>query len=116
MNTAIFEMSIYIGLVFCSMYIIVGFLVDYIGKKTILVVLLFITGSCGIVAHHVYNQTVAVALFAIFQMCGACIGLMNAVTVELFPTKYRLHFVIFFFIDLKKKEVINSAQSICSLG
>ncbi|CAH0723970.1 unnamed protein product, partial [Brenthis ino] len=89
MNTAIFEMSIYIGLVFCSMYIIVGFLVDCLGKKTILVVVLTITGVCGIVAHHVYNQMVAVALFAIFQMCGACIGLTNAVAVELFPTKYR---------------------------
>ncbi|XP_039750577.1 synaptic vesicle glycoprotein 2C-like isoform X2 [Pararge aegeria] len=89
MNTATFEMSIYIGLVFCSMYILVGFLVDFLGKKLILVVLLASTGLCGIAAHHAVNQQLAVALFAIFQMCGACIGLMNAVTVELFPTKYR---------------------------
>nr|QHN70674.1 MFS transporter 6 [Limenitis arthemis astyanax] len=89
MNTSTFELSIYIGLVFCSMYILVGFLVDSIGKKVILVVLLTITGLCGIGAHLAYNQQLAVVLFAIFQMCGACIGLMNAVTVELFPTKFR---------------------------
>ncbi|XP_023940972.1 synaptic vesicle glycoprotein 2C isoform X2 [Bicyclus anynana] len=89
MNTATFEMSIYTGLVFCSMYIMVGFLVDFLGKKLILVVLLASTGLCGIAAHHASNQQLAVALFAIFQMCGACIGLTNAVTVELFPTKYR---------------------------
>lgn len=90
MNTATFELSIYIGLVFCSMYVIVGFLVDFMGKKLILIVVLSGTGLCGIGAHLAHNQHVAVVLFAIFQMCGACIGLTNAVTVELFPTKYRL--------------------------
>ncbi|XP_047531889.1 organic cation/carnitine transporter 7-like isoform X1 [Vanessa atalanta] len=88
-NTATFEMSVYVGLVFCSMYIIVGFLVDFLGKKAILVVLLAGTGMCGVGAPNVYHQQIAVVLFAIFQMCGACIGLMNAVTVELFPTKFR---------------------------
>ncbi|KAF9809229.1 hypothetical protein SFRURICE_012181 [Spodoptera frugiperda] len=88
-HTSTFERSIYIGLVFSSMYIIVGFLVDYVGKKPILVVILGITGICGICAHVAYNQQLAVVLFAVFQMSGACIGLMNAVAVELFPTKYR---------------------------
>ncbi|XP_013192891.1 synaptic vesicle glycoprotein 2C [Amyelois transitella] len=89
MNTATFEQSIYIGLVFSSMYIIVGFLVDFIGKKLILIVVLSATGLCGIGAHFAANTQLAVILFAIFQMSGACIGLMNAVAVELFPTKYR---------------------------
>lgn len=89
MNTATFERSIYIGLVFCSMYLIVGFLVDIIGKKIILITVLAVTGMCGIGAHLAYNQQLAVVLFAVFQMSGACIGLMNAVSVELFPTKYR---------------------------
>lgn len=89
MNTETFERSIYIGLVFSSMYIIVGFLVDFVGKKPILVVILSVTGMCGIGAHLVPNSQVGVILFAIFQMSGACIGLMTAVAVELFPTKYR---------------------------
>ncbi|XP_045449196.1 organic cation/carnitine transporter 7-like [Melitaea cinxia] len=88
-NTTTFELSIYLGLVFCSMYIIVGFLVDFLGKKLILVIVLAGTGLCGIGSHLSYNQQAAVVLFAVLQMCGACIGLMNAVTVELFPTKYR---------------------------
>ncbi|XP_032516056.2 uncharacterized protein LOC116769137 [Danaus plexippus] len=88
-NVATFEMSIYIGLVFSSMYIIVGFLVDFVGKKSILLVLLPSTGLCGIGAHLASSKKIAVVLFAIFQMCGACIGLMNAVAVELFPTKNR---------------------------
>ncbi|CAG4933592.1 unnamed protein product [Parnassius apollo] len=89
MNTATFEQSIYIGLVFCSMYIIAGFLVDMVGKKTILVCVLVVTGLCGVSAHLVPAVRPAVVLFAIFQMSGACIGLMNAVSVELFPTIYR---------------------------
>ncbi|CAH2085865.1 unnamed protein product [Euphydryas editha] len=88
-NTTTFELSIYLGLVFCSMYIIVGFLVDFMGKKLILVVLLAGTGLSGIGAHLAYNQHLAIVLFAVLMMSGACIGLMNAVTVELFPTKYR---------------------------
>ncbi|CAK1579002.1 unnamed protein product [Parnassius mnemosyne] len=88
-NTATFEQSIYIGLVFCSMYIIVGFLVDFVGKKTILVCVLIATGLCGVGAHLAPAVRPAVVLFAIFQMSGACIGLMNAVSVELIPTMYR---------------------------
>ncbi|KOB68762.1 SV2-like protein 1 [Operophtera brumata] len=83
------ERSIYIGLVFSSMYLLVGFLVDIVGKKLILITVLGITGLCGIGAHLAYNQQLAVVLFAVFQMSGACIGLMNAVSVELFPTKFR---------------------------
>lgn len=89
-----FERSIYIGLVFCSMYMIVGFLVDFLGKKIMLIVVLAVTGLCGIGAHLAYNQQLAVVLFAIFQMSGACIGLMNAVAVEIFPTKYRYFIAI----------------------
>ncbi|KOB69130.1 SV2-like protein 1, partial [Operophtera brumata] len=54
-----------------------------------LIVVLAVTGLCGIGAHLAYNQQLAVVLFAIFQMSGACIGLMNAVAVEIFPTKFR---------------------------
>ncbi|KAH9643841.1 hypothetical protein HF086_018234 [Spodoptera exigua] len=87
--TSTFERSIYVGLVFCSMYLIVAVLVDFVGKKYILVVTLTITGICAISANLVYDQQIAVVLFAIFQMSGACVGLTNAVAVQLFPTKYR---------------------------
>ncbi|KAI8421231.1 hypothetical protein MSG28_008293 [Choristoneura fumiferana] len=83
------ERSIYIGLVFCSMYIVVGFLVDLVGKKAILIVILGGSGLCGIGAHLAGSQQTAVVLFAVFQMSGACIGMMNAVAVELFPTRIR---------------------------
>ncbi|XP_073952732.1 putative transporter SVOPL [Choristoneura fumiferana] len=89
MNTETFERSIYIGLVFCSMYIVVGFLVDLVGKKAILIVILGGSGLCGIGAHLAGSQQTAVVLFAVFQMSGACIGMMNAVAVELFPTRIR---------------------------
>ncbi|CAH0752199.1 unnamed protein product [Diatraea saccharalis] len=71
------------------MYILVGFFVDLMGKKLILVVVLFATGCSGIIAHLVTNSQIGVIMFAIFQMSGACIGLMNSVAVDLFPTKYR---------------------------
>ncbi|KAF9794023.1 hypothetical protein SFRURICE_015192, partial [Spodoptera frugiperda] len=87
--TSTFERSIYVGLVFFSMYLIVAVLVDFVGKKFILVVTLTITGICAICANLVYDQQIAVVLFAIFQMSGACVGLTNAVAVQLFPTKYR---------------------------
>ncbi|XP_063547949.1 uncharacterized protein LOC134755351 [Cydia strobilella] len=89
MNTETFERSIYIGLVFCSMYIVVGFIVDFVGKKLILLTILGVSGLCGIITHLASNQQTAVVLFAVFQMSGACIGIMNAMAVELFPTRYR---------------------------
>ncbi|XP_075972113.1 synaptic vesicle glycoprotein 2C-like isoform X2 [Anticarsia gemmatalis] len=81
--------STYIGLTFYSMYIIVVVIVDFVAKKHILLGTLTVTGLCGIAAHLAPHVQVAVILFAVFQMSGACIGLMNAVAVELFPTKYR---------------------------
>ncbi|KAL4702819.1 hypothetical protein ACJJTC_003977 [Scirpophaga incertulas] len=88
-STKTFEHSIYIGLVFSSMYIFVGIIVDLVGKKPILATILLITGLCGIGAHLVPDTRAGVVMFAIFQMCGACIGLITSVTVELFPTKHR---------------------------
>lgn len=115
-NTETFERSIYIGLVFCSMYLIVGFLVDFIGKKIILIVVLGITGLCGIGAHLAQNQIVAVVLFAVFQMSGACIGLMNAVAVGLFPTKYRCLSNNSFFIFVPNKFYWNISFFITHFG
>lgn len=89
-NTETFERAIFVGLVFCSMYLVVGILVDYVGKKAILMFVLGGAGVCGIAAHLVNNQITAVALFAVFQMSGACIGLLTAVVVDLFPTRLRL--------------------------
>ncbi|KAL4702821.1 hypothetical protein ACJJTC_003979 [Scirpophaga incertulas] len=88
-HTKTYQHSIYIGLVFLSMYIIVGAVVDFVGKKHILITVLLITGLCGICAHLMPNARLGVIMFAIFQMSGACIGLMNSVSVDLFPTKYR---------------------------
>lgn len=88
-NVLTFERAILVGLVFCSMYIIVGIIVDLVGKKPILVIILGGAGLCGISSSLVPNQQAAVSLFAIFQMSGACIGLTNAVVVELFPTRLR---------------------------
>lgn len=78
------------------MYIIVAIFVNVVAKKYILLATLTITGLCGIGAHVIPHVQAAVTLFAIFQMSGACIGLMNAVSVELFPTKYRYNFLLIF--------------------
>ncbi|XP_026747521.1 organic cation/carnitine transporter 7-like [Trichoplusia ni] len=88
-HTSTFEQSIYVSLAFYSMYFIAGALVDFLGKKLLLVATLVVTGMCGVGAHLAADQTAAVILFGIFQMSGACIGLVNAAGVELFPTKYR---------------------------
>ncbi|GBP21583.1 Synaptic vesicle glycoprotein 2A [Eumeta japonica] len=88
-SAATFQRAIVVGLVFCSMYIVVGTIVDIVGKRVILVFVLGVAGVCGACAHLVEDQVVAVALFGIFQMSGACIGLLTAVVVELYPTKLR---------------------------
>lgn len=88
-NTSTFQRAILVGLVFCSVYLIVGTIVDLVGKKPILVTVLGGAGICGITSSLASNQTLAVILFAIFQMSGACIGLLTAVVVEIFPTKLR---------------------------
>ncbi|CAH0628611.1 unnamed protein product [Chrysodeixis includens] len=88
-HTSTFEQSIYVSLAFYSMYFIAGALVDFVGKKWLLVGTLVVTGVCGVGAHLAVDQKAAVVLFGIFQMSGACIGLVNAAGVELFPTKYR---------------------------
>lgn len=88
-NTQTFQRAILVGLVFCSMYLIVGILVDFVGKKAIIVFVLGVAGACGVASNLVLNQMVAVSLFAVFQMSGACIGLMTAVVVDLYPTRLR---------------------------
>lgn len=57
--------------------------------KTRTVGVLFICGTCGIMAVNVNIPMVAIYLYIVLLMCGLSVPVVNAATVDLYPTNSR---------------------------
>ncbi|XP_017783599.1 PREDICTED: synaptic vesicle glycoprotein 2B-like [Nicrophorus vespilloides] len=84
-----FLTSLLIGVVFAFMYIFIGAVINIVGAKKLLISLLIITTSCGIAAQNVKEQLSTQILMGIFLTEATCVGIINAIVVELFPTQLR---------------------------
>lgn len=88
-NTDVFYVSIIVGTAYASCYIIVGTIINIVGKKQMMYGFLIISTLVGIVAQNVHGYTAIQISIGIFLMGGAAIGVVNAIVVDLFPTEIR---------------------------
>lgn len=70
-------------------FLVISLLVNYIGRLTILTVVFFSTGLCGILIVLVSNPVYATYLYVWLLACGVNNTLLHTVTYELFPTNLR---------------------------
>uniref|UniRef100_A0A6M2E244 Putative synaptic vesicle glycoprotein n=1 Tax=Xenopsylla cheopis TaxID=163159 RepID=A0A6M2E244_XENCH len=88
-NQDVFILTLIMGTCFSLAYIFVGIVINIFGNKNILVFGLVLTGSTGIAVYFAKEYYTLVVLFTIFLGSGVCVGLMNTITVDLFPTNVR---------------------------
>lgn len=88
-NTDVFYISIIIGAIYALCYIIVGTIINIVGKKQLTFIFLITGALSGITAQNVYGYTLIQILVGIFLMGGVAIGVVNAIVVDLFPTEIR---------------------------
>lgn len=88
-NKDVFQISIVIGIAYAFCYIIIGTVINIVGKKQMMYGFLITCTGVGIAAQTVSGYTVIQILIGVFLMGGAAIGVVNAIVVDLFPTEIR---------------------------
>ena len=70
-------------------FLLISFLVNYVGRLSIFSVIFFSTGICGILIAFVGSATVSTYLYVWLLVSGVNNTLLNTVTYDLFPTTLR---------------------------
>lgn len=85
----VFKISLMLGAVFAFGYIFIGIIINLTGKKLLLVILLTLSGTTGLTLSIAESYIVIVIVMSLFLMAGTCVGIINTVVVDLYPTQYR---------------------------
>ncbi|KAK9884628.1 hypothetical protein WA026_007468 [Henosepilachna vigintioctopunctata] len=88
-KTDVFLVSLAIGIIYAFMYIFIGLLINIIGKKNLLCLFLVTATTAGMISQYIVGYQLIQILIAIFVTGGVQVGIVNAVVVDLFPTKVR---------------------------
>lgn len=70
-------------------YILIGSVINIIGKKTLLIGFLLITSIVGVAAQNVVGFTFVQILIGIFLLGASGISIINAIVVDIYPTQVR---------------------------
>lgn len=70
-------------------FAVIGLIINFTGKLPIILVVLFGCGSCAISLVFVNNPLLATYLYVLLLACGLAINVVNASTIELYPTSLR---------------------------
>lgn len=70
-------------------FAIIGVIINYTGKLTIILFVLIGSGSCAIALIFVTNPALSIYLYIILLACGLAINVVNTSTIELYPTNLR---------------------------
>lgn len=79
-----------IGFVYVIGYIIIGFIINPLGRKAVLAMCIFGSGVAGLVLHWVNDPLTIVIAFALFiALPGLCISIIGGIVCDLIPTNLR---------------------------
>lgn len=70
-------------------FAIIGVIINYTGKLFIILFVLFGCGTCAISLVFVTIPTLSTFLYVFLLACGLAINIVNASTIELYPTNLR---------------------------
>ncbi|XP_066995287.2 synaptic vesicle glycoprotein 2B [Anabrus simplex] len=85
-----FQNTLIIGLASAIAYLVVGQLISYIPKKTLLVLLLVASGSSGMGMYFAQTYLQILLLSGCFLvLSGMCVSVVNSVVIDVFPTHLR---------------------------
>ncbi|XP_017783612.1 PREDICTED: synaptic vesicle glycoprotein 2B-like [Nicrophorus vespilloides] len=88
-DTTTFVTTLIVAVLFAVMYIVIGIIINIIGGKKLLITLITIATACGLAAPYIEGEIPSIALIGIFLTVATCVGIINAIVVELYPTQLR---------------------------
>ncbi|KAM7363510.1 putative transporter svop-1 [Cochliomyia hominivorax] len=89
-NTKSYIDSITFGLCYIVGYVILGLIINPLGRKLTIMSLLIISAICGLVLHWLLEPIAIVVCFILFLVLpGLCISVLSGAVVDLVPTNLR---------------------------
>ncbi|XP_018564187.1 synaptic vesicle glycoprotein 2B [Anoplophora glabripennis] len=88
-NTEVFLVSLVVGIAYACCYVFIGSVINILGKKNLLVGFLVVTTVSGLCAQLLSGYSLIQIGLGIFLMAGTGIGIVNAISVDLYPTQIR---------------------------
>lgn len=88
-NNEVFLITLIIGFCFAILYILIGTFINIIGNRNILVGFFVITTTFGLASQYVDGIMLAQLFMGIFLMEATCIGVINTIVIDLYPTQMR---------------------------
>lgn len=84
-----YEHTFVLEALYASGFAVIGLIINHTGKLPILFGILFGCGSCAIALIFVNIPALATYLYVLLLACGLAINVVNASTIELYPTSLR---------------------------
>ncbi|CAG9772484.1 unnamed protein product [Ceutorhynchus assimilis] len=88
-DTGVYLVVLCIGAAIGATYIIIGILINHLGKKKLLVGFAATTAICGLVAQYISGYQTILILCGIYLLISSLVGVVNALAVDLYPTSIR---------------------------
>ena len=89
LDISAYQYTFILEIFYLSGFAIIGLIINSVGKLAILVFFLFGCGLCGFGVIFSTMPMLSIYLYLIFVLCGVVVNVVNASTVELFPTNLR---------------------------
>lgn len=89
LDMSTFEIEFIFEFIYLVGFFLLGLLINVIGKITILIIILIGCGIFGIITVFVDIPIVSIYLFIILLLVGLAVTVVNAVSVDLYPTHLR---------------------------
>lgn len=88
-ETSTFGHSLVLELLYMIGFLVITFIINRTSKLSILTVILFGCGAAGIATQFVTVPIASIYIYVLFMLTFLAINVVNAVTVDLFPTNLR---------------------------
>ncbi|XP_016974400.1 synaptic vesicle glycoprotein 2A [Drosophila rhopaloa] len=85
-DTSTYQVMIIIGACFVMIYLIFAYIIDYIGKKNLLMAWMLLTMICLVALHYVEQFALVVISLTVVMAIGNCGGLVSTIAMEFYPT------------------------------
>ncbi|XP_016967732.1 synaptic vesicle glycoprotein 2A [Drosophila biarmipes] len=85
-DTSTYQVMIMIGASFVMIYLLFAYIIDYIGKKNLLMAWMMLTMIFLVALHYVDQFALVVIALTVVMAIGNCGGLVSTIAMEFYPT------------------------------
>ena len=89
LDLSTYEHTFVLEILYALGFAVIGLIINAVGKLSIILIVLFGCGLCGFGVIFSTVPILSIYLYLVLLLCGLVVNVVNASTVDLFPTNLR---------------------------